>query len=275
MNSISKSFGDIVIFDEIEFDFLNKCTLVIGENGSGKTTLMKILSGLTKSYSGKCNIKDKTSLLLDSNMLYLYKSGIENLNLFLNDDEKLEAHRLIELFEMDDYINKRCISYSNGMRKKLSIVIALSRKKDYLLLDEPTNSLDTKTIKVLIDILVERKKHQKIVISSHDMQIFDKKLIDEVFMIKNKKLYSKKLTEYDFDYYKVKTYKEISEFRYKFEQLDDYYIFKINTNDVLTFSKELSEYLILEMIKIEPYDGLYLKELYRWKNKYWMLFIHL
>ncbi|MBR6287942.1 MAG: ABC transporter ATP-binding protein [Acholeplasmatales bacterium] len=252
-----------MIFDEIEFDFLNKCTLVIGENGSGKTTLMKILSGLTKSYSGKCNIKDKTSLLLDSNMLYLYKSGIENLNLFLNDDEKLEAHRLIELFEMDDYINKRCISYSNGMRKKLSIVIALSRKKDYLLLDEPTNSLDTKTIKVLIDILVERKKHQKIVISSHDMQIFDKKLIDEVFMIKNKKLYSKKLTEYDFDYYKVKTYKEISEFRYKFEQLDDYYIFKINTNDVLTFSKELSEYLILEMIKIEPYDGLYLKELYR------------
>ena len=136
MNNIKKSFGNNVIFDNIEFDFLNQCTLVIGENGSGKTTLMKILSGTIKNYSGECNVKDNTSLLLDSNILYLYKTGIDNLDLFLNDDEKIEAQKLITIFGMNDYIKRRCIFYSNGMRKKLSIVIALSRKKEYLLLDD-------------------------------------------------------------------------------------------------------------------------------------------
>ncbi len=263
MNNIKKSFGNNVIFDNIEFDFLNQCTLVIGENGSGKTTLMKILSGTIKNYSGECNVKDNTSLLLDSNILYLYKTGIDNLDLFLNDDEKIEAQKLITIFGMNDYIKRRCIFYSNGMRKKLSIVIALSRKKEYLLLDEPTNSLDTKSIKTLIEILIAKKKEQKIIISSHDMQIFDKKLIDEIFMIKEHKLYSKSLNEYDFDYYKVKTYKEITEFKYGYEKIDDYYIFKVNVSEVLAFSSELSQYIVLEMNKIEPYDEFYLKELYK------------
>lgn len=263
MNIINKSFGKKVVFSDASFEIKNNCILIIGENGSGKTTLMKILSGLIKSYDGQCVLKDNSSLLLDSNILYLSKSGTENIDFFLSESEKNKAKELIKLFQMDEYINKRCIFYSNGMKKKLSLVIALAKDKEYLLLDEPTNSLDFKSIQILKNYLINEKKSRFIIISSHDMQIFDKNLIDEIFMIENNKIYQKNLNDYDYEYYRIKTNDEIIDSNYEFVKDNDDYIFKINKGDVVNFSKDISKYVILEMNMLKPYDEYCLKELYK------------
>lgn len=263
MNIINKSFGKKIIFDDAQFEINSNCILIIGENGSGKTTLMKILSGLIKSYTGECSVKDNSSLLLDSNVLYLSKSGTENIDLFLNETEKMKAKYLINLFQMEDYIDKRCFFYSNGMKKKLSLVIALAKDKKYLLLDEPTNSLDSKSIQILKNYLLEEKKNRVIIIASHDMQIFDKDLIDEIFMIENNKIYSKNLNDYDYEYYRIKTNDEIISSNYEFVKNGDDYIFKINKGELVNFSKEICKYVILEMNMLKPYDEYCLKELYK------------
>ena len=148
MNKIYKSFNKNIVLDNIEFE-LSNCTLILGENGSGKTTLLKILSGITKKYEGSNEIGNESSTLLDSSSLFFFKTGLENLDYFLDKEELANSNKYINLLKMDNYINKRVFKYSNGMKKKLGLVIALSRNKKYLLLDEPTNSLDIESVELL------------------------------------------------------------------------------------------------------------------------------
>ena len=87
MNKITKSFNKNVVLNSIELHIDDGCTLLLGENGSGKTTLLKVLSGLIKKYDGKICCKNKVSLLLDSQCLFIYKTGFDNLSYFLNETE--------------------------------------------------------------------------------------------------------------------------------------------------------------------------------------------
>ena len=132
MNRISKKFGKKIILDDICFE-LSQCDFLIGENGSGKTTLLKILAGLIKKFDGNIDTENESSLLLDSPCLYSLKTGFENLEFFLDDEELKNSKKYIELFQMNSYINTIVKKYSNGMKKKLSLVIALSKNKKVLL----------------------------------------------------------------------------------------------------------------------------------------------
>ncbi len=261
MNKITKYFRKKLIFDNIEFE-LNGCSLIIGENGSGKTTLFRILSGLLKNYDGSIETDNNVSLLLDSPNLYLFRTGNENLLYFLDLDEYRKAQKYIEYFHMNSYINKYVKTYSNGMRKKLSLIIAISRNKEYLLLDEPSNSLDSQSIELLKNILVNEKENKKIFIASHDIKMVDINLIDNVFMLKNKKITSLNIKKLDFLYYKVKTINEINETKYEFKIKDGYYIFKVFKDCVNDFSKFISSFNVLEMVKIDLCDSVYMEDLY-------------
>ena len=154
MNKVSKNYKNNQVLNDVEFEFNSGVTLILGDNGSGKTTLLKTLGGFIKKYDGNVECADDASLLLDAPSLYSFKSGKENIFLFLNDEEQKNSEQYINLFNMNDYINKLVKSYSNGMKKKLSLVIALSKNKKYLLLDEPTNSLDIESVGILKNILL-------------------------------------------------------------------------------------------------------------------------
>ncbi len=261
MNRITKSFGKKLILNDIEFN-INSCTLILGENGSGKTTLFKILSGLIKKYSGEIETNDNVSVLLDLPCFYLFQTGYSNLEYFLNKDELKKAEKYIEYFEMDSYINNLVKSYSNGMKKKLALVLAFSRNKEYLLLDEPTNSLDNQSIELLKELLIKEKENKKIFIASHDIKIFDNNLIEQIILLKKTKIYSIDVSSLDFIYYKIKTINAIFSSNYSFKVIDDYFVFKIFKNEIIEFSNWVSQYKLLEMIKLDLCDPLYLEDFY-------------
>lgn len=261
MNKIYKSFNKNIVLDNIEFE-LSNCTLILGENGSGKTTLLKILSGITKKYEGSNEIGNESSTLLDSSSLFFFKTGLENLDYFLDKEELANSNKYINLLKMDNYINKRVFKYSNGMKKKLGLVIALSRNKKYLLLDEPTNSLDIESVELLKNILNEEKKNRKVIIASHDIKIFDDELIDSIFLIKNTKLYQKNVSEFKYTFYKVKTLDEIANSDFEYELENGYQIFKVNNDELERFSELVSKYRVIEMIKIDYFDQRYMEGIY-------------
>ncbi len=261
MNKISKSFDKNIVLYDADFS-LSNCTLILGENGSGKTTLLRILSGICKKYAGFNEVGSEASLLLDASCLFLFKTGLENLEYFLNKKELEKAYEYIKTLKIDEYINKRVFKYSNGMKKKLGLIISMSRNKKYLLLDEPTNSLDIDSIKLLKELLINEKNNRKIVIASHDIKIFDEKLIDSILVIKNNKLLQKMINQLDYTFFKVKTLEEINESIFKYDVENNYYIFKVNNQEIMEFSEYVCKYKVIEMIKIDYFDKRYLEEIY-------------
>ena len=256
MNKITKKYGKKTILDDIEFN-INSCTLIIGENGCGKTTLLKIISGIIKKLEGEIDHFSSVSYLPDSDALFNLKSGNDNLDYFLSKEELAIAKEYIDIFHMNDFISRKIKTYSNGMKKKLSLVIALSRTKDILILDEPTNSLDYESVEILKKELIKLKKSKKIIISSHDMSIFDMSLIETIYLLKDHKLFKKNIEEFDFKYYKIKTLDDISNLDYILLDNDGYYYFKVYNNKLAEFSSLMCKYKIIEMIKIEYFNDIY------------------
>lgn len=261
MNNITKRYGKNIVLDSVSINFVG-ATLIIGENGSGKTTLLKIIAGLIKKYDGNIDYKDNVSILLDQSALFDLKSGEENLLYYLNKDEYNKALKYIEAFNMLDYYKNMVRTYSNGMKKKLSIVMALSKDKDVYILDEPTNSLDIESIKILKDLLKEIKKDKTIIISSHDISIFDIDLIDSIYLLKNHDIISKSIEDFDYTIYKVKTLNGIKDNEYEYVMKDDCLYFKVPNNKIKDFSLYLSQFVILEMTPLNYLDSIYLEGLY-------------
>lgn len=264
-NIISKSYWNKLVLDKISLELDKACILIIGKNGSGKTTLFKIIAGLIKKFKGDIDYKNEVSILLDDAALFLNKTGNENLNYFLNHDEYEASLSWIKKFNMENYYNNKVKTYSCGMKKKLMLVVALSKNRKLLVLDEPTNGLDIESIKLLKRYLIDIKKNKKILIASHDISIFDIELIDSIYMLLNHKLVKKDIAFYNYTIFKVKTNLSIDD-KYKYISKDSYYYFKINNDEIIDFSNFISKYIILEMTPLNYLDEMYFNEVYNEEN---------
>ena len=153
-----------------------------GSNGSGKSTLLKAIAGIL-SFEG--DIALSTVYLKDDGVSYrklvnfadaepLYPeflTGFEMVDLFakakgaVSDQEKT----LIAEMRMEPYIHNPLGSYSSGMLKKLSLVLAFLGKPKLILLDEPLNTIDVESLEILYRWIKEKYQNEKIsfLLSSH------------------------------------------------------------------------------------------------------------
>ncbi len=128
---------------------------LLGANGAGKTTLIKTLSGLVMPKRGE--IRWHTSrgacpragvLLEGSRAFYWNMTGWENAMYFSAlkglPQQGLEAHLndLFQLVGLSEARHRLAGDYSSGMKKRLSLLIALVGSPELLMLDEPTAGLD-------------------------------------------------------------------------------------------------------------------------------------
>lgn len=269
LDNITKKYKNKTILDAVSMKLLKQCSLIIGENGSGKTTLLKILSGLIKNYDGISNFDNNVSVLLDVQCIFLSKTGTENLKYFLNEQECNVAQKYIQKFKMQTYMNNKAKKYSNGMKKKLMLSIALSKEKDVIVLDEPTNSLDCESVAMLKKILISLKSSKKIIIASHDVAIFDVELIDTIYFIKNHKVIEKCAFEYNYEIIKVKVLQSIDNFENYYlikKESENSYYFKIKRYDIERFAYYINKYIVVGFSIINHMDEVYIKEFYNDKD---------
>ncbi|MCG2521911.1 ABC transporter ATP-binding protein [Staphylococcus epidermidis] len=179
ITNITKKYKDNTVLNHLNFSF-NSSHIVglIGKNGVGKTTIMKIMNGNIVNFKGKVDFDQnkKIGYLIEHPKLYQDLSGLKNLKNFSNilgvKFDKDYANKIIKVFDMERYINKKVKKYSLGMKQKLAIAVSLINKPHYLILDEPTNGMDPDgSIDVLNTIKdITNEFNMKVLISSHKLE---------------------------------------------------------------------------------------------------------
>ncbi len=153
-----------------------------GINGSGKTTLLSILAGLIP-FKGNIqldgiNLHDEPvsyrSLVNFAEAEPLYPDFITGHELicFYQEIRKaapVQVDMLINLFKMHHFLKSPIGTYSSGMVKKLSLLLAFIGKPSLLLLDEPLATLDEGSVHILPELINAYHKEFKtgIIFSSH------------------------------------------------------------------------------------------------------------
>jgi phosphonate transport system ATP-binding protein len=85
----------------------------------------------------------------------------------------VEAFRLLERVGLDSMVDKRADALSGGQRQRVGICRALIQNPRLLLVDEPTASLDPKTSRQIMRLIVElcRERNLSAVVNIHDVQL--------------------------------------------------------------------------------------------------------
>lgn len=169
---------------QLKFDslFLDKgIHLVIGENGAGKTTLFKAIAGIN-SFEGIIMLdglaikKDPLNYLRfvnysEAEPQYPEFLTLEELILFVAKAKKATKEQIEFLkheFGVGSYSNNPISSYSSGMLKKASLLLAFLGNPKLIILDEPFTTIDAGAHKKLIKLIKsESAKGVSFMISSH------------------------------------------------------------------------------------------------------------
>lgn len=179
ITGLSKGFGSTQALDGLDLTVApGRIVGLLGENGCGKTTLLKVLAGVMYDYTGHVRIaghrpgpqsKALVSYLPDVSFLPDRACIGECLRLyrdFFADFDEQMARDLIASFGLREDL--RLKDASKGMREKVQIALAMSRRASVYLLDEPISGVDPAARGVLLDAVVrELPEDSCVFISTH------------------------------------------------------------------------------------------------------------
>ncbi|KAL6183259.1 hypothetical protein ACLB2K_044670 [Fragaria x ananassa] len=166
---------------------------LLGPNGAGKTTAINCLTGITpvtggdaliyghsaRSSVGMANIQKMIGVCPQFDILWDAMSGQEHLHIFASikglppASIKLATMKSLEEVKLTDAAKMRAGSYSGGMKRRLSVAIALIGDPKLVILDEPTTGMDPISRRHVWDIIEDAKKGRTIVLTSHSMEEAD------------------------------------------------------------------------------------------------------
>ena len=201
IEKLSKSFGEQKVLDKIDFKLESgEIVGLIGPSGSGKSTLIKTMLGMEKADEGealvlnykmpKREILSNIGYMAQSDALYEMLTGYENLEFFgkmkgvPSDKLKKEIEYIAEIVDLTDDLKKLVSKYSGGMKRRLSLAIALIGSPELLILDEPTVGIDPSLRKnIWKELFKQRDNGVGILVTTHVMD--EAELTDKVGLLLN------------------------------------------------------------------------------------------
>jgi ABC-2 type transport system ATP-binding protein len=199
VDNLSKQYHEVKAVNEISFT-VNTGDIYgfLGQNGAGKSTTIRMLLTLIAPTAGTIELFGKNLLanrkevlqqigaVIEKPDLYKYLTGYENLSLFARmSGVKVTQKKLTEQLEqvgLTERAHSKVRTYSQGMKQRLGIAIALIHDPKLIILDEPTNGLDPQGIADIRNLILHLSRHQgkTILVSSH--------LLHEIELIANRML---------------------------------------------------------------------------------------
>lgn len=149
---------------------------VIGRNGVGKSTLLRLLAGVTVPDEGCIELCNATANLMTLQLGFIpYLSGRENAIMsgllfgLTRDEVESNMDWIVEFSGLEDFIDQRLDTYSNGMRARLGFAVAYQANPDVLLIDEVFGVGDSDFRARSTALLQERVRSEKtVVMVSHN-----------------------------------------------------------------------------------------------------------
>lgn len=204
--------GDLAL-DDIDLEVpKGQVMALIGPSGAGKSTLIRCINRLVEPTSGKVFLNDEEITSLGSGklrkarrrmgMIFQEYALVERLTVMENvlsgrlgyvgfwrsyfrkfpQSDIDEVFRLLERVGLDHMVDKRADELSGGQRQRVGICRALVQDPEVLLVDEPTASLDPKTSRQIMRLIVElcEERNLSAIINIHDVmlaQMFSKRIV--------------------------------------------------------------------------------------------------
>lgn len=182
---LTRHFGAITAVDNLSLHVpAGSVYGFLGPNGAGKTTTIRMLLGLMHPDRGSIHILGETltqttkravlrriGAMVEAPALYPHLSGEENLRVTqgLIGLDKASIARVLRIVHLERDAKRRVQTYSQGMRQRLGIALALLAEPELLILDEPTNGLDPAGIHEMRELIRGFPKEHGITVflSSH------------------------------------------------------------------------------------------------------------
>lgn len=179
---LSKHFGQRKAVDGLTISIpAGTIAGFVGPNGAGKTTTIRLLLGLMRPSAGSATILGqpltapraylpRVGALIEAPAFYPSLSGQTNLEVLaqLGGYPRSRVSQLLEMVDLSDRAKDPVRKYSQGMKQRLGVAMALLPDPDLLILDEPANGLDPLGIIQMRDLLRHlREQGKTIFLSSH------------------------------------------------------------------------------------------------------------
>ena len=197
VKNLNKQFKDIQAVKDLSFTVHSGDVYgFLGQNGAGKSTTLRMLLKLIRPDSGEILFKGKniihdhnsmlrqTGAVIEKPDLYKYLSAYDNLSIFAKMSGTKASRSLImgelERVGLAERAHSKVKTFSQGMKQRLGIAVALVHSPELIILDEPVNGLDPQgiaDIRELINML-SREKGKTVIVSSH--------LLSEIELIANR-----------------------------------------------------------------------------------------
>ena len=186
VSRLTKEFGEIHAVNDLTFTVeKGEVYGFLGQNGAGKSTTIRMLLTLIEPTSGEMeifglNLKrhrkevlKKVGAIIEKPDLYKYLTALENLKIFATmSGVRLKTGRLMEQLAMvglADRAGSKVKTYSQGMKQRLGIAVALIHDPELIILDEPINGLDPQGMADVRKLIYHLSKElgKTLFISSH------------------------------------------------------------------------------------------------------------
>ena len=207
IKNLKKKFKDTVAINRVNLEIEEgKITGIIGRSGSGKSTLLRMINRLIEPTEGTIeynetiitDIKGKALRKWRSECAMIFQQfnlvdrldvltnvligslgrNYNFLNLFgyFSKEEKINALRNLDRFELIEKSLQRSGTLSGGQQQRVAIARALMQKPKILLADEPISSLDPKNSKRVMDdmLKINREDGITIICNLHSLEIAKK-----------------------------------------------------------------------------------------------------